>query len=125
MWQHRDARDVFGAGAIPTDAVLNPIFDSYAFAATLPARPATSCIDLCTGSGVDRRARGGARGPRVRPTQLAPQLFRPSMIFATTPGSASVVMSPSSVVLPSAILRRMRRMILPERVFGRPATIWM
>ncbi|MBK9129624.1 MAG: class I SAM-dependent methyltransferase, partial [Phycisphaerales bacterium] len=52
MWQHRDARGVFGAGDIPTDAVLNPIFDSYAFAATLPARPAATCLDLCTGSGV-------------------------------------------------------------------------
>ena len=52
MWQHRDARGVFGAGAIPIDAVLNPIFDSYAFAATLPARPAATCLDLCTGSGV-------------------------------------------------------------------------
>src|SRR3954468_9221080 len=34
-----------------------------------------------------------------------------------TPGSRSVVTSPSS--LPSAMSRRSRRMILPERVFGR------
>ena len=43
-----------------------------------------------------------------------------STSFSTTAGSARVVMSPRSLVSPAAILRRMRRMILPERVFGRP-----
>ena len=39
---------------------------------------------------------------------------------STTAESASVVMSPIWSVWSSAILRRMRRMILPERVLGRP-----
>ena len=39
---------------------------------------------------------------------------------STTCGSASVETSPIWSVWFSAILRRMRRMILPERVFGRP-----
>ena len=49
--------------------------------------------------------------------------FAVSSNFATTAGSARVEMSPnsSSSLVPPAILRRMRRMILPERVLGRPA----
>ena len=39
---------------------------------------------------------------------------------STTLGSASVEVSPRLLTSPSAILRRMRRMILPLRVFGRP-----
>jgi hypothetical protein len=39
---------------------------------------------------------------------------------ATTPGSASVEVSPKFSVSFAAILRRIRRMILPLRVFGRP-----
>jgi hypothetical protein len=39
--------------------------------------------------------------------------------FATTAGSASVVVSPS--FLPSAMSRSSRRMIFPERVFGKSA----
>jgi len=39
---------------------------------------------------------------------------------STTCGSASVVVSPIWSTWSSAIFRRMRRMILPERVFGRP-----
>ena len=42
----------------------------------------------------------------------------------TTVGSASVEVSPSVPNSPSAILRRIRRMILPERVFGRPGANW-
>jgi|GEM_PF-3554735 len=38
---------------------------------------------------------------------------------STTPGSASVDVSPRLLCSLAAILRRMRRMILPERVFGR------
>ena len=39
---------------------------------------------------------------------------------STTSGSASVDVSPRAPKSSSATLRRMRRMILPERVFGRP-----
>ena len=39
---------------------------------------------------------------------------------STTEGSANVVVSPRFVRSFAAILRRMRRMILPERVLGRP-----
>src|SRR5258708_3403888 len=39
---------------------------------------------------------------------------------STTVGSASVEVSPRLPDSSSAILRRIRRMILPERVFGRP-----
>ena len=47
-----------------------------------------------------------------------------SIIDPRTAGSARVVMSPKLAVLrsPSAIFRRMRRMIFPERVLGRPST---
>jgi len=48
----------------------------------------------------------------------SPGLSRTSS--STTPGSASVDVSPSAPNSPSAILRRMRRMILPERVYGSP-----
>jgi antitoxin HicB len=44
---------------------------------------------------------------------------------STTAGSASVEVSPRLEGSSSAILRRMRRMILPERVFGRPGANWM
>src|SRR5690606_18611885 len=55
-----------------------------------------------------------------------PRLF---CLFAikssTTAGSASVEVSPSEPKSSSAILRRMRRMILPERVLGRPGENWI
>ncbi len=51
--------------------------------------------------------------------------IRLSTSCATTPGSASVEMSPSASCSLAAILRRMRRMILPERVFGSPGAHWM
>src|SRR6202035_5125358 len=44
---------------------------------------------------------------------------------STTAGSASVEVSPRLPGSSSAILRRMRRMILPERVFGRPGANWI
>src|SRR5215469_9784126 len=44
---------------------------------------------------------------------------------STTVGSARVEVSPRLAVSPSAILRRMRRMILPERVLGRPGANWI
>src|SRR5690606_24173721 len=45
--------------------------------------------------------------------------------WSTTAGSASVVVSPMFSSSLAAILRRMRRMILPERVLGRPGANWM
>ena len=44
-------------------------------------------------------------------------------MVATTEGSASVEMSPSSSCLFAATLRKIRRMILPERVLGKPGEI--
>src|SRR5579871_6718249 len=44
---------------------------------------------------------------------------------STTAGSASVEVSPSEPGSSSAILRRIRRMILPERVLGRPGANWI
>ena len=43
--------------------------------------------------------------------------------LSTTPGSARVEVSPSPSVSPAASLRKMRRMILPERALERRATI--
>src|SRR6476659_655476 len=51
--------------------------------------------------------------------------FRFLMRSSTTVGSASVDVSPSAPTSFSAILRRMRRIILPARVFGRPGADWM
>ena len=47
-------------------------------------------------------------------------LPRRSMMPCTMLGSASVDVSPSSSSFLTAILRRMRRMILPDLVLGRP-----
>lgn len=44
-------------------------------------------------------------------------------MVSTTDGSASVVISPSSLVSLDEILRRILLMILPERVLGRPGVI--
>src|SRR5580692_4204090 len=44
---------------------------------------------------------------------------------STTAGSAKVEVSPRLPYSSSAILRRMRRMIFPERVFGRLGANWM
>src|SRR6516164_1513239 len=44
---------------------------------------------------------------------------------STTAGSASVEVSPRLPYSSSAILRRIRRMILPERVFGSPGANWI
>ncbi len=46
----------------------------------------------------------------------------PCIISATTVGSSKVEVSPKLEVSPSAILRKMRRIILPERVLGKPRT---
>jgi hypothetical protein len=53
------------------------------------------------------------------------RFMRFSMRSVTTPGSASVDTSPSEPSSFSATLRRMRRMILPERVLGRPGANWI
>eukprot|EP00962_Isochrysis_galbana_P045024 scaffold17620_cov155-Isochrysis_galbana.AAC.5 len=45
--------------------------------------------------------------------------------MSTMDGSANVEMSPSWSHSRHAILRKMRRMILPERVFGRPGVMTM
>src|SRR3954451_2259847 len=51
--------------------------------------------------------------------------LRLSMRSSTTLGSARVEVSPRLPNSFSAILRRMRRMILPERVLGRPGANWI
>ncbi len=69
------------------------------------------------------RARARRRGPAFPATTTG----RADYCFcrfltrsSTTAGSASVVVSPRFSSSFAAILRRMRRMILPERVFGNP-----
>ena len=67
---------------------------------------------------VPRRSRRGAR--------YLPSLALFSLTStSTTEGSARVEMSPRASNSSAAILRRMRRMILPERVLGRPGAQWM
>ena len=67
-----------------------------------------------------RTSTGKKRG-RAPPFWSCYFLFcRFSIRSSTTAGSARVDVSPSEPKSSSAILRRMRRMILPERVFGRP-----
>src|SRR5262249_9718196 len=53
------------------------------------------------------------------------RFWRLSTRSLTTAGSASVEVSPRFPNSSSAILRRMRRMILPERVLGRPGANWI
>src|SRR5579883_1086269 len=48
-----------------------------------------------------------------------------SIKSVTTLGSASVEVSPRAEYWFSAILRKIRRMILPDRVLGRPGANWM
>ena len=55
--------------------------------------------------------------------KLALILFRPSMILSTILGSARVVVSPMSSNWSAEIFRRIRLMIFPDLVFGRPGTI--
>ena len=55
----------------------------------------------------------------VREGRFASATYRLRSRFSTTDGSARVEVSPISSVSLVAILRRMRRIILPERVFGR------
>src|SRR6185312_941473 len=53
---------------------------------------------------------------------LSYSLLTPSLISSTTVGSINVLVSPKLAVSPSAILRRILRIILPERVLGNPLT---
>src|SRR5690349_19574643 len=53
------------------------------------------------------------------------RFIRLSISSLTTVGSAKVEVSPRLPYSFSAILRRMRRMILPERVLGRPGAHWI
>ena len=64
---------------------------------------------------------GGPSCDRPRAALCFAQTWALAFSSSTTDGSASVLTSPSSSPRPSAILRRMRRMTLPERVLGRPA----
>jgi len=59
---------------------------------------------------------------RQHPVRLPVNYTFPAFISSTTAGSSRVVVSPRFWVSPSAIFRRMRRMIFPLRVFGRPLT---
>ncbi len=55
-----------------------------------------------------------------QPERQVHRLARFSIRSSTTLGSARVLVSPRPSVSLAAILRRMRRMILPERVLGSP-----
>ncbi|GBE57831.1 hypothetical protein BMS3Abin01_00757 [bacterium BMS3Abin01] len=70
------------------------------------------------------RALGGDQpAPRVT-TETAVAYSRPATISSTTSGSDRVDMSPRSSTSPAATFRRMRLMILPLRVLGRPWVNW-
>src|SRR6476646_1185388 len=72
------------------------------------------------------RANGHADLPLQKLNRHALDLFcRFWMRSSTTVGSASVEISPRLEKSSSAILRRMRRMILPDRVLGRPGENWI
>ena len=67
--------------------------------------------------GVPARDRAAAQPPC--------RFMRFAIRSSTTAGSARVEVSPSAPKSFSAILRRMRRMILPDRVLGRPGANWI
>src|SRR6266513_2085352 len=73
----------------------------------------------------DRFGRDGPDEPETLRYACALRFCRLPTRSSTTPGSASVEVSPRLPYSSSAILRRMRRMILPERVFGRLGANWM
>ena len=73
-----------------------------------PRKNSTGLKAACAGLGSDSSAKRRERDLHWRPATSA----------STIVGSARVDVSPKPSVAPSAILRRMRRMILPERVFG-------
>src|SRR5512140_1290834 len=75
--------------------------------------------------GQPKRARLSTREPPGVAPYLPPRAFFSLTSTSTTDGSARVEVSPSVSNSSAAILRRMRRMILPERVLGRPGAQWM
>ena len=106
---HGGAQQIAGGQLDQTEAVL----------------PASAPACLC------RRPEGRAGSERGRCVMrcsvhaLIPRFIRFSIRSSTTDGSARVEVSPRAPKSFSAILRRMRRMILPERVFGRPGAHWI
>ena len=74
------------------------------------------------------RRRSGPAPPAAKVSGRGLTPFSAARFFtrsSTTAGSARVVVSPRLAISPSATLRRIRRMILPERVLGRPGAHWM
>src|SRR5579884_97460 len=69
--------------------------------------------------------RSGRRGSSEDGNCRRRDHWRPATSASTTVGSASVDVSPNPPVAPSAILRRIRRMILPDRVFGSAGVKWI
>ena len=67
-----------------------------------------------------RAGRGGSSFPAATAGRVGYSFCRFLTRSSTTAGSANVVVSPRFSSSFAAILRRMRRMILPERVFGNP-----
>src|SRR5262245_12856530 len=65
------------------------------------------------------------RGASLAPYACALRFCRLPTRSSTTVGSARVEVSPRLPYSSSAILRRILRMILPERVFGRPGANWI
>jgi len=98
----------------------------------LPPLPGTMRTATTRKGDENARKRAGARWPllwlrgalRLAGTAMLLQAasFALSSSSSTTLGSARVEVSPNSSlsVVPAAILRRIRRMILPERVLGNP-----
>src|SRR5260370_29713729 len=106
---------------------LSPLFTGKGLGGG--AIPATSEVEVRGDSpspGASRQSLA-ASGERFRELQAdASFLFwRWRTRSSTTAGSASVEVSPRLPGSSSAILRRMRRMILPERVLGRPGANWI
>src|SRR4029079_15884308 len=80
------------------------------------------------GEHVELRSFGRGRGGRGDKQQHCPSgalHCRPASNASTTVGSARVEVSPKPSVAPSAILRRIRRMILPDRVLGSAGLKWI
>ena len=89
---------------------------------TRRARSTTGQPSMSVGGSIRRHCVLRAQLPRPatdpRPAARRQRFWRPSISPSTNDGSASVDVSPSEPKSFSAILRKMRRMILPERVLG-------
>ena len=95
-----------------------------------PIMPKARTTALAGKRGVAGRARTARTGSRPAPRSGrsrtdAQRFMRLSTRSSTTAGSASVEVSPSWSCSLAAIFRRIRRMILPERVLGRPGAHWI